>query len=203
MQLKQVYFANYKILLLSVVFMLTNFTMLSQVVTVKGRLISSVNGNGIFGGFVQVENGLGTTTDELGNFEITYFDVNKKYNLRLSAFGYLDLDTTIITKNQLKIDGISYILKANCDIGKSKAKEDIKKGKPKLLLFGSIAPIGNTKRDLKFEEKFKVKYFDFGCTPPAFECMEEYNKEIFKYLDNEYDRHWRKKVRIDVWALSE
>jgi len=191
-----------KTLILSILSMLISLTTFSQNVDIKGKIISSVNGEGLFEGFIQIEHRFGISTIEYGEFEIKHLELNKKYNLKISSFGYFDLDTTITIKDKLNIDEFKFVLNANCNIGIDKAKEDIKKGEPKLLIFGSIAPSANTKNDIKFEKKYKVNYFDYGCTPPTLECMEAYNKEIVKFLDKKYGKKWRKRVRRDVWALG-
>ena len=54
----------------------------------------------------------------------------------------------------------------------------------------------------KFEKKYNIEYYDFGCTPPNEECVIQYNKTIFANLDKKYGRKWRKEVRKDVIGLK-
>ncbi|AKD03681.1 hypothetical protein PKOR_11765 [Pontibacter korlensis] len=69
-------------------------------------------------------------------------------------------------------------------------------------MVGSIAPV-IYKNQHRFERKYKVQYFDFGCTPPAYECIEECNKTVFNYLDSKYGGKWRREVRPNVMFLEE
>ncbi|TPN87787.1 FEKKY domain-containing protein [Aquimarina algicola] len=93
-------------------------------------------------------------------------------------------------------------LEAICKYNKDLAEKDWKNGKPKLLLVGSIVPIANSLSDKKFERKYKIEYFDFGCTPPIQECIKAYNERIFQLMDRKYGVKWRKKVRSDVKYLK-
>ena len=58
-----------------------------------------------------------------------------------------------------------------------------------------IAPIANTKKDEKFERKYKVEYVELGCEGKIYECVTEYNFYIIKILDIQYQRKWRKTKR--------
>ena len=80
---------------------------------------------------------------------------------------------------------------------KNLAQLDIDKGTPFLLLQSGIAPIVYT-TDSIFENKFRVYYSEQGCTGPDNELMKAYNIEIFKYLDEQFGKKWRKSIRKDV-----
>ena len=54
----------------------------------------------------------------------------------------------------------------------------------------------------KFERKYKIDYFDFGCTPAPSDCIKEYNEKVFELLDKKYGKEWRKNVRKDVEYLN-
>ena len=114
-----------------------------------------------------------TFADSLGNFRIEYLEPNKKYVIEISAFGYGKQKFEVETKSG--INNLTFELKADCEYNAEQAESDWKNGKPKLLLFGSIAPIGNTPSDNRFEKKFRIKYYDFGCEPPIDECIKIYN----------------------------
>ncbi len=141
-----------------------------------------------------------TIADSLGNFRIEYLEPNKKYVIEISAFGYGKQKFDVETKSG--INNLTFELKADCKYNAEQAESDWKNGKPKLLLFGSIAPIGNTSSDNRFEKKFRIKYYDFGCEPPIDECIKIYNQRIFELMDEKYGKVWRKKVRTDVEYLN-
>jgi hypothetical protein len=83
------------------------------------------------------------------------------------------------------------------EVSTNQARQDIEQGKAKLLLVGGIASIHYEGQEV-FEKKYKVSYYDYGCTPPDEKYVKEYNKAIFAYLDKQYGRKWRKQVRKDV-----
>lgn len=85
------------------------------------------------------------------------------------------------------------------DIAEAKdlAQQDIDKGTPFLLLQSGIAPVVYT-TDSIFENKFRVYYYEQGCTGPDTKLMKTYNVEIFKYLDEQFGKKWRKSIRRDV-----
>tara|TARA_R110002096_G_scaffold327643_2_gene521752 strand:+ start:126 stop:719 length:594 start_codon:yes stop_codon:yes gene_type:complete len=141
-----------------------------------------------------------TFADSLGNFRIEYLEPNKKYIIEISAFGYGKQKYDVETKSG--INNLTFELKADCEYSAEQAESDWKNRKPKLLLFGSIAPIGNSSSDNRFEKKFGIKYFDFGCEPPIDECIKEYNERIFELMDKKFGMKWREKVRSDVEYLN-
>ncbi|PIY08484.1 MAG: hypothetical protein COZ18_12040 [Flexibacter sp. CG_4_10_14_3_um_filter_32_15] len=140
-------------------------------------------------------------TDSLGNYEIHNLELGKMYDVKLLAgFGY----DTIIKRVKLEdtVTIVNFEVEIECKYNKQKALEDIKNKEIKLLLVGSIAPLANSKADTKFERKFNIEYYDFGCTPPARECLKEYNETIFEHLEKTYGNKWREKVRKDVVFLN-
>ena len=141
-----------------------------------------------------------TFADSLGNFRIEFLEPNKKYIIEITAFGYGKQKFDVETKNG--INKLTFELKADCEYNAEQAESDWKIGKPKLLLFGSIAPIGNSSSDNRFEKKFGIKYYDFGCEPPIDECIKIYNQKMFELMDEKYGKVWRKKVRTDVEYLN-
>ncbi len=141
-----------------------------------------------------------TMTDNDGFFIITDLEPNKFYKIKLSAFAYKDQIVEIKTNNG--ITNVILNLNASCEYSAKRAEKDWKNENPKLLLFGSIAPIGNSASDTKFEKKYGIEYFDFGCEPPIQECIKVYNERIFELMDKSYGRKWRRKVRSDVEYLK-
>lgn len=141
-----------------------------------------------------------TMTDSLGNFRIEYLEPNKSYVIEISAFGYGNQKFDVKTKSG--INNVIFELKAECGYSAERAESDWKNGKASLLLIGSIAPIANSPADKRFEKKYGIRYYDFGCTPPISECIKEYNERIFELMDKKYGMEWRKKVRSDVEYLN-
>jgi len=74
--------------------------------------------------------------------------------------------------------------------------------KTKLLLIGGEAPIIYSSQR-KFERKYKVRYYDFGCLAPYKQCVISYNETIFDYLNKKYGVKWRIEIRNDVIGFSE
>ncbi len=141
-----------------------------------------------------------TMADSNGFFRIENLESNRLYKIKLSAYGYEDQVFEVKTDNG--ITETTLTLEAGCKYSKEQAVKDWKKGKPKLLLIGSVAPIVNSSADKRFEKKYGIKYLDFGCTPPIEECIKIYNEQIFELMDKKYGTEWRKKARSDVEYLK-
>ncbi len=139
-------------------------------------------------------------TDSLGFFRLENLEANKKYVLKVTAYGYGKQVFEINTEPGITETVLT--LKAGCDFDKVQAENDWKSGVPKLLLVGSVAPVANTRADLRFEKKFGIRYHDFGCSPVIGECIKAYNERIFQLLDQQYGKSWRKKVRVDTEYLN-
>lgn len=144
-----------------------------------------------------VENRKSTFSDSIGNFILNNLEKNKQYTLKLTSFQFGSLIVAFKTDNNTIIKKI-FEIKANCDFDNETAKIDWKNKKAKLYLIGSIAPIANSKTDKKFEKKYNIKYYDFGCTPAPKECIIEYNKEVLKLMEIEYGKKWKTEIRKDV-----
>ena len=141
-----------------------------------------------------------TMADSSGFYRIENLEPNKIYKIKLSAFGYDDQIFEIKTNDGTLTTNLT--LKAGCEYSKEQAEKDWKNKKPKLLLVGSIAPTANSPSDTKFEKKYGIEYFDFGCEPPIEECIKIYNERIFELMDESNGIKWRKKVRSDVEYLE-
>lgn len=135
-----------------------------------------------------------------GIVELKDLIIGETYDFKFIAFGYDELNESVLISDQN--DSLFFTLNAECSYSSHKAKTDIKSGRPQLLLIGSIAPVMNSEVDNQFEKQFNIKYYDFGCSPPALECVWSYNKEVFIFLDSTYGEPWRKKVRLDVIGLE-
>jgi hypothetical protein len=77
------------------------------------------------------------------------------------------------------------------------AKKDIASGAPYLLLRSGISPIVYPS-DSIFEQSYKIRYFEWGCTGPDQELLLAYNQVIFSYLEKESGRKWEHAIRKDV-----
>lgn len=112
----------------------------------------------------------------------------------LIAFG----QTRVLTDDDYNYSGaIKLTFVTEITEAKNLARQDIDKGTPFLLLQSGIAPVVYT-TDSIFENKFRVYYYEQGCTGPDNELMKAYNIEIFKYLDEQFGKKWRKSIRKDV-----
>lgn len=78
-----------------------------------------------------------------------------------------------------------------------KFAEDVVKGDVRLYILGGFVP-AVTEDDRKFEEKFKVRFHDFGCTPPPLDYYKEYNLMAFSYLNEKYGDAWQKEIRQNI-----
>ncbi|MDF9795370.1 hypothetical protein OKW21_000633 [Catalinimonas alkaloidigena] len=137
--------------------------------------------------------------DPLGRFRFDYL-MPGDYKIKIHGLGYSTLDTLISIRKE-SVKDLQLLIVADCEVSRKMAELDIKNGKPNLLLIGGIAPVVYMDQ-YKFEEKYDIEYKDYGCTPPAQECVEQYNKRIFEHLDSRYGKSWRKKVRKDVIGLK-
>jgi hypothetical protein len=183
-----------------------SYTAISQIrvtsIDLKGVVISAIKNEPISDCYVSIKgSSRGEITDSLGKFLFKNLELNHNYIFSISAFGYDVFDTSIVLTENINPDLIIK-LNTNCNFNANSAKEDIRNGEPKLLIVGSIAPIANSKMDNEFEMKYGIKYYDFGCTPPADACIEEYNKIIFQYLTKKFGSEWKETVRKDVCFLE-
>jgi hypothetical protein len=171
---------------------------------VSGTAISLNSGKPIPQASIMISRTKGYQADSLGNFTIPNLP-SGQIILRFSAAGFSNKDTTVLISNN-DINHFQLTVYTDCSsfphINEVTAQKDIIDGNPKLLLIGSIAPVYYINQD-KFEKKYKVYYYDFGCTPDYDECIKAYNKSVFEFLDKKYGNKWRKEVRQDVIGLIE
>jgi len=165
--------------------------------SIEGVVYSSINDQPVAGALINIKGTkYGTLSDSSG-----YFLINKippgKYYFYVSWFGYTRIDTSVSLESG-SLRQFKFTLDGSCPFD---AQEDIAKGKPKLLLVGGIAPTVYSDQK-KFERKYDIEYYDFGDTPPAYACVEKYNKMVFKYLDQKFWNKWRQDVRDDVFNFN-
>jgi|JI8StandDraft_2_1071088.scaffolds.fasta_scaffold03700_10 hypothetical protein len=145
-----------------------------------------------------------TQPNQKGVYLVEGLDMNQSYTLIVRSINtnhkhyYFELAFPMI-KEHIIID----IKLSHCGFNAISAQKDIENKQIKLLLAGSIAPAAKTKNDILFEKKYKIKYHQFGCeSPSSTNCLQDYNKTIFAFLDKKYGRKWRKKVHDDVLFLD-
>jgi hypothetical protein len=103
-----------------------------------------------------------------------------------------------LTDEQYNTSGmIRLIFVDNLTQADSLSRIDIDRGTPFLLLQSGISPQVHTS-DNKFEEKYKVYYYDSGCTGPREKFAAAYNKVTFDYLKSKYGHKWKREIRKDV-----
>ncbi len=173
----------------------------SQVLdTIKGRIISSITMKRPIGEIYVLEKWTpnGVMADSLGNFYLIPLKEKSEYILQIMAGNYDMLEYKYKSEWSKRKNLKSIVVNGNCEINKRKALADLRKNELKLYIFGGIAPIGNTRKDSRFEKKFKIKYWDFGCEAKIQDCILDYNNRVFKFLDIKYGNKWRKMIREDV-----
>ena len=171
-------------------------------VEIRGKVISELSKETLWYGYSikpNIKEHPKSKPNESGEFIIEYLEPNKEYDIIISAVGYEDQIFKVKTNESITYK--TFELKVNCLYSSKKAENDWEKGKPQFLLIGSIAPIGNTKSDNKFEKKYKIEYYDFGCGIPNYECVELYNQKIAELMDKKYGKKWRKKARKDIVGI--
>lgn len=168
-------------------------------VTLKGKIISTKtklppNENLM----IVLENSYkGVFSDSLGNFTLENLEFNKTYKIKSSSIELGNILFELKTTNDTIIHK-TFELLSNCKFNSQSAIEDWENNNAKLLLIGSIAPVANSKTDKKFEKRYFIKYYDFGCTPEALECIIEYNTTILDLMTIRYGKKWKSKMRKDV-----
>jgi hypothetical protein len=136
-------------------------------------------------------------TDTLGQFRIDSL-LQGTYKLSIQGLGYQNTDTII--KIIKSINDLELLTIVKCEINKDIAQQDIKKNKPRLLLSSGIVPVIYSDQ-VNFEKKYGVIFFDYGDITPPLECIQQYNKEIFAYLDYKFGKIWRREVSKDLIGL--
>lgn len=62
--------------------------------------------------------------------------------------------------------------------------------------------------DKEFQEKYKIKYHDFGCViPENMDYYREYNLLVLQYLKKKHGTKWEKDIRKNIlgwekWKLK-
>jgi len=151
----------------------------TSIILQPGHIFAEINSNGIYK-FENLKSGF---------YTISVIDYNpnpKEFEVHLYKKSLKNYDITV---------------NANCEVSSETAGLDLKNGKAYLLSYGGIARTVYLGEN-KFEEKYGVKYYEYGCSSPAYECVVQYNKRIFEYLDEKYGKKWREDVNKDVVGLK-
>jgi hypothetical protein len=103
-----------------------------------------------------------------------------------------------LTDEQISKSGaIQLVFAESLEQATKLANQDIDNGTPFLLLQSGIVPVVYT-TDNKFEDKYKVYYYESGCSGSKEKFAIEYNRTIFKHLTDKYGKKWKKEIRKDV-----
>lgn len=90
----------------------------------------------------------------------------------------------------------------DCNRAKKCALTDIKNGV--FILYTSAGMTPRNEKDTKtvkqFQTKYQLKYSDFGCVAPNYNCVKNYNSQVFNYLKVKYGKNWIKK--LDKWVIG-
>jgi hypothetical protein len=163
-------------------------------IPVKGSqvfLISLITGKSVSPGVIE--------SDEDGEF---HFEELKsgEYQLYINS-EYGKIDTLIkVDINHYSEIKISLILQ--CEVNEETAIQDIKNGKPKLLIYEGQVRFENSNQHL-YEKKFGVEYYFLKkYNAPPKECVSEYNQVIFKHLSTKFGNEWKKEIRKDVVGIE-
>jgi hypothetical protein len=169
--------------------------------SITGQITSARNGKPLSSASVMLRGTVtGSIADSSGRYLIRHIPPGK-HSVRVMHLGYEIADTVVELQNGISTV-VDIALQTTCSVDESKARSDIAQKTVRLLLIGSLMPQANSPEDDAFEKHYGVEYFDYGCTPPAHECVIEYNRTIFQYLDERYGTGWRKSVRGDVVGLE-
>ena len=182
-----------------IIFIIYSLNCFSQV-ELRGKFISERTGKNPVEKYIygKLENDSKTIySDSLGEFTVKNLENNKNYSFKINTveFGTLKLSFKTSSENILNK---TFELKPVCEFDSETAKADWKNKTAKLILIGSIAPTANSKSDKRFEKKYNIQYYDFGCVIPPLDCVIQYNETIMKLLEETFADNWKDKIRKDV-----
>ena len=112
------------------------------------------------------------------------------------------LRITTLSDSLINNSGASkLIFTDNIEEAKKLALEDIKKNVPFLLINGGFAPSFSIDQ-IKFEEKYKIFYYRFGCSAPKENIIETYNFVILDYIKRTYGKNCVDMISKDVFEFK-
>tara|TARA_R110000850_G_scaffold80862_1_gene173460 strand:+ start:2273 stop:2863 length:591 start_codon:yes stop_codon:yes gene_type:complete len=171
-------------------------------VEIRGKVISDISKDSPWYGYYikpNINEHPTSFPDASGEYVIEFLEPNKEYEIIVTAPGYQDKLLSIKTNDSITYKAIE--IKAICEYDSAKAEYDWENEQAQFLLIGSIAPIANTRSDNRFEEKYNIEYYDFGCMMPNYECIELYNQRMAQLMDERFGKKWRKKARTDIIGI--
>ena len=90
----------------------------------------------------------------------------------------------------------------NCvKFSKANAIKAIQDKLPRIVIVGGVMRAARPGDD-EFAEKYKIQFIDTGCVIESGNCIAEFNKITFAYLDKRYGKRWRKHIRQDLLGLG-
>ncbi len=173
-----------------------------EVAKIKGKVILNITGEPLIDGYTikpDIVSHPISYSGENGDFLIDFLEPNKEYEIVVSAPGFKDHIFKVKTNDNVLHK--NFELKVVCDYDENKALLDWEESNAQFLLLGSIAPIANTKSDNKFERKYNINYYDFGCEFINYECIKSYNLKIAELMDRKFGKRWRKNARTDIIGI--
>ncbi|OYU97385.1 MAG: hypothetical protein CFE21_03585 [Bacteroidetes bacterium B1(2017)] len=133
------------------------------------------------------------------------------YQLKVEGNRYYTLDTLITIEKEVKIH---FELKPIPDslfisepslvatrISAERARKEIASGHAKLYLTADKSVLKQAGDD-DFQTKYSIGYINLGSQCSSIKQATEYNKVVFRHLDKEYGKEWRKEARKDVLGLT-
>lgn len=83
-----------------------------------------------------------------------------------------------------------------------KFQNDLANNGVKLYILGGIAARVHP-QDAKFQETYKLRYYDFGCLAPVnLDFYRDYNVAVLNYLEEHYGFDYKKDVRKDILGFD-
>lgn len=205
---KSLYCVSIKRILLLILLIASGIKGFSQ--EVRGQIIDKEMGSTPFAKVYLINDSdtIKKETDFDGKFSFSNLTPSE-YKIITSYIGYLPSDSIIQFNSEdifveliIKADSTKLPFNnANFAFNSNTARRDILNDSILLLLPGGLVTRAITDEDFKFEEKYNVKFLSRGCIRFGEDNEAEYNKFMFKYLDEKYGKKWRKEVRKDVIGL--
>ena len=171
-------------------------------------------------GFITLKKGgkiiSSAVSDSIGHFILAGIS-RGTYTLSFEIMKGPYFKDTIITVEK-NIDNFRFNVHLDCSFiyDEEQAQLDITRDSLKILLVNYDAyqdfflnakselphVVACSNADKDFEKKYKIKYVDATFKASYTECIELYNKTIFKYLDKIFGREWHTFVRRDAEGID-
>lgn len=174
-----------------------NFAQSVDTLKIQGRVVSSTKGTPVSGGSIITTKDKATSSGYDGEFKISGLRQGK-HKISFRSVGYYKKDTTINMENSTENFVLTVVPKCSDYFVASK---DIKRGRAKILTDREVME-DLSLTDREFEKKYGVSFnFPELIVPPE-ECIVDYNKNVFEFLDNKFGKKWREEIRKDILGLK-